>query len=214
MTQGVAILVPVLNRPQNVRPLLGSIREATPEPHRVLFICDPGDTAEQDAIAAAGGEMISPGGSYARKIRCGIDATTEPLVFLGADDLRFHRGWLDAASALVRDGVQVVGVNDMIRRRDRPAHATHFLVARGYANQPCIDGSPGPLSAAYHHNFVDDELIATAKHRGVYAYTPRARVQHKHWMNRTAPDDDTYRRGRERFEADRATFNQRSALWT
>jgi hypothetical protein len=64
----VAILVPVLNRPANVAPLMESISTTTPDPYRVLFICDPGDRAEQDAIASQGGWMISPGGSYASKI--------------------------------------------------------------------------------------------------------------------------------------------------
>lgn len=214
MTEGVAILVPVLNRPQNVPPLLDSIRASTPDPYRVLFICDPGDIAEQDAIARDGGWMISPGGGYAAKIRAGVAATTEPLVFLGADDLRFQPGWLQAARAAMRDGAQVVGVNDQIVRRRRPAHATHFLITREYAQRPAIDGQPGPLSTAYSHSFVDDELIATATHRGVYAYAPRSIVEHRHWVNRKAHDDDTYQRGRARFETDRATFQRRVKLWT
>ncbi len=214
MTGGVAILVPVLARPANVRPLLESIEASASSPHRVLFICDPSDTAEQDAIAMVGGQMISPGGSYAAKIRAGVQATDEPVVFLGADDLRFHPGWLEACCAVMAAGAQVVGVNDGIRRRrGRRDHATHFLMTREYALQPAIDGGPGPLSEAYDHSFVDDELIATATRRGVYAYAPHAVVEHRHWMNDTAPDDDTYRRGRANFHADREMFAERSRLW-
>lgn len=210
----VAILVPVLNRPRSVAPLLAAIRESTPHPHRVLFICDTGDRTERDAIARADGWMICPGGSYASKIRAGVHVTDEPLVFLAADDLRFHPGWLEACLDAMVDDVQVVGVNDRIRRRRRPTHATHFLMTREYALLPAIDGRAGPLSDAYSHSFVDDELIATATHRGVYAYAPHAIVEHRHWLNRTAPDDETYRRGRARFDADRDTFTKRSALWT
>jgi glycosyltransferase involved in cell wall biosynthesis len=208
----VALLIPVLNRPGNVAPLLASIQATTPTPYRVLFICDPGDVAEQDAIAKAGGEMISPGGGYARKIRAGIDATDEPLIFIGADDLRFHQDWLPTALAQM-NGVQVVGVNDTIRRR-RPQHATHFLMTRDYALLPTLTGEPGPLCELYSHSFVDDELIATATHRGVYAYAANSIVQHRHWMAGTAPDDATYRLGREDFAKDRATFMARSHLWT
>lgn len=210
----VAILVPVLGRPQNIAPLLQSVEQSTSQPHSVLFICDPDDTREIDAIAAAGGTMIAPGGRYAAKIRAGVDATDEPLVFLGADDLRFHPGWLDACLAVIAQGALVVGVNDRIRRRRRPQHATHFLLTREYALRPAIDGTPGPLSAAYEHCFVDDELIATATSRGVYAYAERAIVEHRHWINRTAEDDDTYRRGRANFHADRDTFIRRTPLWT
>lgn len=212
MTEGIAILVPVLNRPANVEPLLRSIRETTPDPYRVLFICDPGDTAEQDAIAVEGGWMISPGGSYASKIRAGVEATDEPLVFIGADDLRFRPKWLQSAIAHI-PGAQVVGVNDGIFRPRRPSHATHFLMTREYAQLPCIDGTPGPLSDAYSHSFVDDELIATATKRGVYAYASQSRVRHLHPMCRTAKDDATYRLGRARFAQDRRLFAERRRLW-
>lgn len=213
MTAGVAILVPVLNRPQNVAPLLRTIRTTTPDPYRVLFICDPGDTAEQDAITREGGWMVSPGGSYAAKIRAGIDATNEPLLFIGADDLQFRPSWLEEAQAKM-PAAQVVGVNDGIHRPRRLSHATHFLITREYAQQPCIDGTSGPLSTAYAHSFVDDELIATATKRGVYAYAKTSRVKHLHPMCRTAADDETYKLGRARFAQDRKTFAQRMRLWT
>lgn len=210
----VAILVPVLARPQNVAPLLTSIRNSTPEPFRVLFICDPGDIAEQDAIAHAGGEMISPGGNYASKIRAGVEATTENLVFLGADDLRFRAGWLEVASSMLVGRIQVAGVNDVIRRPHRPQHATHFLMTRAYAELPMLDGKPGPLSTEYIHSFTDDDLIATATKRGVYGYAQHAHVEHLHWMNGKAPDDAIYQLGRAQFRRDRKTFATRSALWT
>lgn len=213
MTPGVAVLVPVLNRPQNVKPLLASIEATTPKPWRCLWLCDPGDRAEQDEIAMAGGWMLSPGGTYAAKIAAGIAATDELLVFLGADDLRFEAGWLEAAVAKM-PGAQVVGVNDCIRRPHRPQHATHFLMTREYALLPCIDGSPGPLAQAYSHSWVDDECIATARKRGAYAYAPCSRVRHLHPMASTAPDDATYQLGRARFRQDKRTFLRRSALWT
>lgn len=219
----VAILIPVLGRPHRVRPLLASIAAATPEPHSVAFICDPDDTDEIDEIDAvlegqaghrtARVRMFLHDGGYAAKIRAAVELTSEPLVFAAADDLHFHPGWLKRAAAHIKAGAQVVGVNDLLRRRRR-GHATHFLIAREYATRPCIDGTPGPMYGGYAHSFVDDELIATATHRGVYAYEPAAVVEHQHWMNRRAPDDETYRKGRVDFDADRALFQARSHLWT
>lgn len=211
----VVILVPVLGRPGNVAPLLDSIARVTRTAWRTLFIVDPGDTAERDAVAAAEGEQLVCSGSYARKINYGIRATTEPLIFLAADDLHFQPRWLDEACARLTPPVQVVGVNDCIRRRhSRRGHATHFLMTRDYANQPTIDGQPGPLYQGYAHNFVDDELIATARKRGVYAYAPESVVEHRHPMMGTAPDDDTYQRGRARFDRDRRLHQERISLWT
>jgi glycosyltransferase involved in cell wall biosynthesis len=208
----LAILTPVLNRPQNVRPLLESIEQSTPDAH-VLFLCDSGDIAEQDAISKEEGRMLSPGGSYAAKIRAGIEATDTPLVFLGADDLRFRPGWLAAALACMVDGVQVVGVNDLIPRPHRPGHATHFLMTREAAVLPCLDGSPGPMFN-YMAWRCDDELIATATKRGMYAYAPDSYVEHLHPMVSKAPDDATYQRGRAFARMDGKRFMRRAHLWT
>jgi hypothetical protein len=214
MTEGVVLLIPVLERPQNVAPLMASIRESTPDPYRVLFLADPHDIAERDAIAREGGWVLSPGGTYAAKIRAGVEATDEPFVFLGADDLRFEAGWFEAAVAAMRNGVQVVGVNDCLRRPHRPRHATHFLMTREYARRPCIDGRTGPLCHLYSHNFVDDECIGTALKRGAYAYAPRSRVRHLHPMRDPSLDDATYRKGRAHFRQDKRLFQRRSRLWT
>lgn len=209
----IAVLVPVLNRPRNVAPLLKSIRETTPGA-TVLFIADPHDKAEHEAIYAAGGQLISPGGNYAHKINTGARTTTEPLLVLAADDLRFRSGWLEAAQATMTDGVQVVGLNDLIPRPLRPDHATHFLMTREAANLPCLDKSPGPLYEGYRAWRVDDELIVTATLRGMYAYAPGALVEHLHPMAGKAADDATYRKGRATARIDSRIFHRRMARWT
>lgn len=217
----LAFLVPVLNRPQHVRPLLESICATTPDAH-VVFIADPDDVGEIAAIemwmgspeATYGDLTISllfHAGSYAKKINHAVGVTTESYIFLGADDLRPEDGWFDVARSSIDAGAGVVGVNDLLpRRRD---HTTHFLVSRKYAERGGID-SDGVLCESYRHNFVDDELIATARHRGLYRYENLAKVRHLHPQGQSAPDDATYQKGRRSFHADRALFAARTALWT
>lgn len=215
---GLVILVPVLARPHRVEPLVAAFRAATSVPHRIVFIADQDDRDEIHAVLRSDAELlrVRSGSSYAAKITVGVRATTERLIFLGADDLVPQRGWFDAALEQLTGPVQVVGVNDLIPRRKpgRREHATHFLMTRAYAEQPTLDGRPGPLSDAYRHNFCDDELIATARHRGVYAYAPASHVRHEHPMTGTAEDDETYRKGRRHFRHDRRTFEARTRLWT
>lgn len=207
------VLVPVLGRPHRVRPLLDSLAVASPDAS-VLFIADPGDEDEIEAIEDAGAAYITVDGGYARKINEGVRRTSEELIFLGADDLAFHPGWLEAASARLVDGVGVVGTNDLGNERViRGEHSTHSLLTRRYAELGTIDGAPGPLSEAYHHWFLDDELVATAKHRGAWAFAGDAIVEHLHPFWGKAADDVVYRKANSQIEGDRAIFIERAKLW-
>ncbi len=212
----LAILVPVLARPHRVAPLLDAIEATTPGV-RVLFLADDYDRPEHEAIGrelsrtGVRVELDTSGGNYAAKINSGIGLTDEPYIFTAADDLEPQAGWLEAAMAAMVHGAQVVGVNDLIERSRN--HATHFLIAREYAEQPAIDGSRGPFFEGYHHWYCDDELLATARKRGVYAYAPDAEVLHLHPMSGRAEDDATYAKGRERMRADRRLFTERGQLW-
>lgn len=208
------VLVPVLGRPHRVRPTLDAFAAATPEPHRVLFIASPDDPAEQDAIRAAGAELLVVDGNYAVKIREGVRATSSPLVFLGADDLLPQAGWLDVARSYMRDGAQVVGVNDLCSARVLAGtHATHFLLTREAAELPTIDGRPGPLCDLYDHSCVDDELFATARHRGMLAVATDSIVAHLHPDAGRSEWDETYAKGRAMIRHDRRLMRRRAGMW-
>jgi hypothetical protein len=211
VSSDLAVLVPVLGRPHRVQPTLRTFAETAPG-CRVLFIADPDDAEEIAALDEAGADYISPGGGYAAKIRAGVDVTDQSLIFTGADDLEPRENWLEAAESAMADGIEVVGVNDLIERsRD---HATHFLMTRDYALLPTLSGDPGPFHQGYSHWYVDDELIATAEHRGIYAYAPNAQMLHLHPMVGGAEDDPTYQKGRELRRHDAHLFRRRSRLWT
>lgn len=214
----LAVLVPVLDRPQNVEPLLASITAATPQPWRVLFIADPDDHPEREAIRRVLGPSVHVAahpGTYAQKINAGIRATSEPLLFLGADDLDFKPGWLEAATAKLTDGIGVVGTNDLGNERvKRGVHATHSLVTRAYAERGQVDGKPGLLHEGYHHWKVDDELVATAKHRGAWAFAADSHVEHLHPYWNKAEMDETYRKGEEHRRLDAKRFRRRVGLWS
>lgn len=214
----LAILVPVLGRPHRVEPLLTSIEAATPEAH-VVFLCDPDDEPEHDAITAArrlrdlNVTMLCEGGNYAHKINVGVRSTTEPLIFLGADDIDPHPGWFEAALALL-DRASVIGTADLCNRRVmRGEHSTHTLLTREYAERGTIDDQGCVLHEGYVHEYVDDEFIATAKHRGEFAFAPGAVVEHLHPMAGKAPVDALYAGMNQRMRQGRKLFAKRRALW-
>jgi hypothetical protein len=229
----IAILVPVLGRPQRVQPLIESIWENTVTPHRVVFIASEPDSDELGAITRAAvlghcdiSLLIIPGpepGDYARKINIAYRDSIEPWLFQGSDDLRFHQGWDTAALAVAEQtGKGVIGTNDLGNPMTmRGRHATHSLVARWYADQHGTIDQPGEiLHEGYHHCWVDNELVQTAWHRNQFAFARESHVEHLHpiWPDgkggRKGVDDATYRRGQERYREDQLYFNRnRRPLW-
>lgn len=212
-----AVLVPMLGRPHRVEPLLDSLRStATVD---VLFLTTPGDTDVHDAISACGAMRLEVPwqriGDYARKVNAGISATAAPLIFMGADDLLFHPGWFEAATAkLDRPRVGVVGTNDLGNPRVmRGQHATHCLVTRAYAQRGSIDDPSRLLHEGYVHEYVDDELVGTAKRRRAWAFAADSHVEHLHPHWGKAPDDELYAAQGTRMAESRSLFLRRRRLW-
>lgn len=216
----ILIAVPVLDRPHAVAPLVASIRAATRTPHRILFLCNAGDTAEIAACDASGCDVdVGPSqprpGDWARKINHAYRSSVEPYLLLAADDLVFHPGWDVAALAYAERGFGVVGTDDMgnglVMRGD---HATHPLVARAYVDAcGTVDECGVVVHEGYRHNCPDVELVETAKARGAWAFAAGAKVEHLHPFWRKGADDATYRLGRAGYAVDQALLARRRPLW-
>lgn len=215
----LVVVVPLLHRTTWIARVLDSL-SATCDRARTLFVASDTDDTVLEHLRREGLDHLTvPGpnpGDYARKINAGYRASSEPLVFLGADDIEFHPGWFEAALAELTPGIGVVGTNDLGSRRVMAGeHSTHSLVTRDYADRFGVIDEPGAiLFEGYHHSYVDDELVATAKQRGAWAFAADSHVEHHHPAWSKAPDDDTYQRGRSRFRMDRRLFIKRQALWT
>lgn len=215
----LAIIVPMLGRAHRVAPLVESIRTATPAA-RIVFCTTPGDNQVVNAIDALGLERLTvtryPVGDFARKVNAGYRHTTEPYLFTGADDLRFHTGWYAAAKAKLGPGVGVVGTNDLGSPRVMAGeHATHFLVTRAYADQHgTIDGPGAVLAECYPHEYVDDEMVHTARFRGAWAFAGDAHVEHLHPDWGKAPTDSLYQQQRHRMRQGARLYRLRSRRWT
>lgn len=214
----LVVIVPMLGRAHRVEPLLESIHATCTA--RVLFAVTEGDDAVARAIDAAGEERITfppqPRGDYAIKINTGYRHTSEPLIFLAADDLKFHPGWYEAATARLTGRVGVVGTNDLGNPRVmRGEHATHCLVTRDYADRYGTIDQPGQiLHEGYVHEFTDDELVHTATKRRAWAFAGDSHVEHlhPHW-HPDVPYDPLYEGQRQRMDASRSLYRRRSRLW-
>lgn len=233
-------VVPLWRRTANIARVAESFYSHTPE-QRLLFVVSAGDDAVMRTLAPLDGcgsieLLIVEGagggtGDYACKINAGYRATTEPLIFTGADDIVFTPGWFDAARALIdwprevqvfpadplSHGVLVgvVGTVDQCNQRTVDGdHSTHSLVARWYADAgACVDERGVIYHEGYEHEYCDDELVQTAMMRNAYAHAFDSIVVHHHPNIGAAPDDETYRRGRSRTRVSRNLYRRRQRLW-
>jgi hypothetical protein len=214
----LVIIVPMLGRLHRIHPLLESIKAATPRA-QVVFGCTPSDRKVIQTLERAGQELFTVAhhstGDYARKINTGYRLTKRPLIFLGADDLHFHPGWLEAAIAELAPGIGVVGTNDLGSPRVTAGlHATHSLVTRAYADRYGSLERPGEiLFEGYVHEYVDDELVGTAKARSSWAFAKDSHVEHLHPNWHKAPRDPLYDRQWARMRKSKSLYLQRRRLW-
>lgn len=224
----LAVLTPMLGRGERAAAMLDSLHEATSIEHRCVFLCTPDDPATTDVCHALAADdpacdvvvldlVGGACGDYARKMNAGARLTSEPYLFLGAVDVRYHARWWDHIAIQLRPGVGVVGTNDLGNPRTRSGrHSTHSLVTRAYIEGQggTVDGGPGSmLHEGYCHEFVDDELIRTAIWRGAWAHARRSCVEHLHPSWGKAPLDPIYAAQDERMVQGRAVFLSRQHLW-
>lgn len=212
----VAVIVPVLRRPERVKPLLESFRAATTSADaRLYFVAQRSDTAEVRAIEAVGLSPIFVGDgdrSWAKKINRGYAKTREPWLLLGADDLAFRPGWIDKVRSLLHSHPGVIGTNDMGNRATVVGtHSTHPLVRRAYADVcGTVDARRKICHEGYDHNFPDTELVATAKRRRVYVHRSDCVIEHLHPLWGKGKADHVYELGQKNFTRDKMLFEQRA----
>ncbi|HEY5988430.1 MAG TPA: hypothetical protein VIV12_18940 [Streptosporangiaceae bacterium] len=219
-TQEVAVLVPVLGRPQHAEPFMASLRASTGLA-TCYAICDADDRDAINAWKAAGAIVLgitaggNAPGTFAEKVNIGYRESQAPWLLLVGSDVRFHPGWWDHALAAAEgDRFHVIGTNDLGNPRVMAGeHATHPVVRRSYVDErgASWDGPGVVTHEGYAHWHVDDELVTVAKQRGVWTPALASRVEHLHPYFGKAEMDDTYRLGEQHAEEDKQLFLSRLA---
>lgn len=161
--------------------------------------------------------ITSEGKSYAQAVNHAYRNSTQPILFAGADDLKFYPKW-DTEIVRIFDAnpkIMVVGTNDMHHPATiRGDGATHYAFRRSYIEMftGTMDRSY-PVLFDYKHNYTDAEFVAVAKARGVYGHALQSYVEHLHPAWGLAEVDEGYTKSRETCSADGVTFNQRCKQW-
>lgn len=220
----IALLVPVLGRAHQIRPLFDNISSATTTAHRVVFICSPSivdPEAWKACMSIKEAKTLSaawpPGrADYAKKLAFGYQETDEPWLFQGATDLVFYAGWDTAALVVARKtNCGVIGTNDLgnpLVKRGR--HSTHTLFSRDYIERygGTADDSGLIFSEAYDHQWTDSEFIETATLRKQFAFSRRSVVEHLHPHWGKGDMDETYEKAHRETSEDQKLFIRRRSV--
>lgn len=216
-TEMVDVIVPVLHRPQNVRPLLETLRASTGLA-TAWFVCEPGDREVMELVRDCGGRVLQHAGSFAEKVNYayGAKGLSAPWLFLTGDDVLFQPAWLDHALFVAKEyGGKVVGTNDLGNPRVTAGdHATHTLIARSYIDEvgaTFFDGPGVVCHEGYGHMFVDDEIVNAAKQRGVWQMALGSFVEHMHPLWDKGVWDEGYVKGNASAKEDEALFQERAS---
>jgi len=208
----VDIFIPTYKRARKIGVLMENVKNSTNIINKVWFILERDDKESIDVAQKLGVNIIFDGGSYATAINTAFTKTNNERFFIGADDVVFHDGWLEAGMSR-QEGVVVA--NDMHSQSVMKGEAgTFFLVKREYIETwgGCVDRQY-PVLYPYKHNFTDTEFYETAKARGVLAYEPKMIVEHIHWIYNLSPNDETYEKGKKYFKEDEELYNNRREKW-
>jgi hypothetical protein len=224
-TERVDVIVPVLHRPQNIEPLMRSLRASTGLA-RAFFVCEEDDAEEMDAVTDAGGivlfDHVGKSSTFAEKVNYAYEVTERcdpaPWLLLVGDDVRFRPGWLDHAQDVHRRyGANVIGTNDLVNPRVvRGEHATHPMIRRSYVDEVGAgwDGPGVVCHEGYHHWFVDDEIVTAAKQRETFQFAMGSQVEHLHPIGGQVETDDVYELGSKHADEDKAVFEKRFKRFT
>jgi len=210
-----AILVPSLDRPQNLEDIVANIHDNTPEEHFILFCVS--DDKSMRILDGLGEWFLDDSDTKDRRYVTRMNKLLEHIddaktIFFGSDDVRHHRGWLTAALRVMDADPfpRCVVVNDL-----HNANGTQALIRRSYLQSAVFDAPGLAFHPDYGHNFADNEMFLTAACAFEFARAPDSIVEHLHPVFGSAnalPWDPTYTNAQEGWDADLLRFQQRSNM--
>lgn len=222
LTASIDVVIPTVGRPDRLADLAFNVIDRTPNLASLTFVVEEDDEPSIMAIMAIPSPkvqwFVNEGPrTYAGAINTAAARCKADWLFTGADDLAFHANWDTAALRLAAaTRAKVIGTNDLGNGAVLAGHhSTHSLVSMDYvrAGLCTVDGIPGKVLHDYDHNYVDTELVAVAKARGVYVHCHAAKVEHLHPFWGKGESDATYEAGMAHFDDDKAEFERRMAAF-
>jgi hypothetical protein len=210
---GTAILVPSLNRPQQLQGLVENIHAATDDEHAILFCVS--DEQSKEVLASLGEWFLDDSDLDDRRYVTRMNKLVAHIadaefIFFGSDDVIHHAGWLRDAKKALQGPLQLVVVNDL-----RNQNGTQALIRAEYLEHAVFDAPGMAFHEGYLHNYADTEQFYTASRRGVYGRALNSYVEHLHPLfqnQRSIGWDSTYTNAMKGWDHDTALYNARTRL--
>lgn len=206
----VSVVIPSRDRPERLRECIEQLQLVSPEVE-IIVVADIGDKKTAAVAESLKCKLVisdRPDGP----VHCwniGAAAASGEALVLGADDLKFHEGWMEAAlNGLAKlNFVGLVAFNDLSPQAGKLA--THYMISKNYA----ANDWGGVLAIpSYYQHFVDTEATVRSQRDKCFYYAEDSIVEHKHWLWKKADNDEVYQRGQESYAEGEETYNQRLQL--
>jgi GT2 family glycosyltransferase len=214
----VAVVIPSVRRPEGLLRAIESVLSTT-DGVKVVCVLEASDN-ESMAILV---RLVANSRVFASFIDESLDPTTAErwnhgakfaqdnfdteYFVIGADDVVFQPGWLEAAMA----EMNAMGGSGLVGLNEGPDSsfgrlATHFLVSRKYA----VRGLGGTIMIPpYRHGWTDMEATFRAKRDGRLRFAEDARIEHLHPLYGTSEVDEIYKKGQSTHDQDEELFQER-----
>lgn len=214
----LGIYIPSYGRPDSIAKVVKNLRETTKYKYKLYWGLEKHDTASIQAAKKLKQTVIYNTGDpkYSDALQAIYEATDEPIFLWGNDDFHFLENWDEKPLEMMQDeNIGVLGLHDGNPKTGFTAIA---LVRRKYIEEESgVVDMPNRVLYPYNHNFVDNELTATAQSRGKWAACNAPCIEHQHpsftWLG-DFPTDDTYKKNDSKFIEDAETYNDRIHLWS
>lgn len=211
MNPPVSVVIPSRRRTERLQESLDSLIATAPEVEIVVAADGCADTAELISQKYPNVKLVHfPSRINALRAwnQAAAQEATGQFLVLGADDVIWHEGWLDAALAALPkiNWRGVVAFNDGSPNAGK--NCTHYMISRTYAVNE-MGGVMIPTD--YVHYFADNEVGERAIRDKAFVYAPGALVEHHHPAWDKAPRDEQYDTTEAYYEDDLERFKERRA---
>jgi hypothetical protein len=214
----LGIYIPTLGRPHKLQAVADNIKANTKGEFQLYWGVESHDRESILAAKDTGYPVIINEGepTYSNTVQTIYEQTDEPIFFLGNDDFFFVKDWdvIPLEKFAADDDLHVLGVHD---GNPKTSYTSIFFIRRKYIEeQSGVVDIPNRVLYPYNHNFVDNEMTETAKHRGVWGNSEAPCILHQHpsftWLGEF-PVDETYLNNNKKDAEDNELFHSRRHLW-